>query len=553
MGIIILVISVFLLIGIVLFFGDKKRSGPFRTRRSFYFLMAMTGLLIMIWKPNYPVKVAGITAQMGSGTDSLSTPFTSVHDLLLADEWPEFDTVIISKKGVTIEDLEMLNKVIKIRNPDPSDKIPYVDMPEVVTEQEIVELHLYENSDIESEYHLTTPESDEIVLTKKEDGIYTCKFNAPVTGEYVYDLTWRKKNGDSMSMLLPLIVREKPQIELLMLLSAPFYEMNYLKNYWVGQGHGFSQRIQISREKYWTGFVNTKEKNLSRLNEETLAEFDILISDLLTWNGLSVSGRSAILEEVENRGFGLMLVPTQAGQVPKDLPYINLDNSLETKINDVLVSQMPVQKNSVWETVYHNLQEVGEELSLGPGKVVVPRLGGTFALILEGQEGAYQDLWASLFNKIYSGYPEKWYIYPDEIPIAGKNVGVTIFDELEDAEYFINGGIQPIPTIVIPFLESVKEATITPLPGWNKLSSTRGEMIFYAYDGQALTGINDENIVENYIQSIDFDENERASRMISRPLPWWLGLAVFVLGLGMLWLDERIYGVVKNKEGMALP
>jgi hypothetical protein len=105
---------------------------------------------------------------------------------------------------------------------------------------------------------------------------------------------------------LPVIVKERESMRILILASAPDFENKFLKNWLAQQGYSLSVRTSISTAKYNTEFLNSRKNDLNRINTTLLNDFDILIGDMSELSRLSKLENQAVQNQV-NQGMGLII------------------------------------------------------------------------------------------------------------------------------------------------------------------------------------------------------------------------------------------------------
>ncbi|NQV75825.1 MAG: hypothetical protein HQ491_07215, partial [Bacteroidetes bacterium] len=114
-------------------------------------------------------------------------------------------------------------------------------------------------------------------------------------------------NKDTLSTEeVPMMVKERESMRILILASSPDFENKFLKNWLAQQGYSLSVRTTISTAKYSTEFLNSRKNDLNRINTTLLNDFDILIGDMSELSRLSNLENQAVQNQV-NKGMGLII------------------------------------------------------------------------------------------------------------------------------------------------------------------------------------------------------------------------------------------------------
>ena len=120
---------------------------------------------------------------------------------------------------------------------------------------------------------------DSVIIRKETWNNFELKCTPKHLDKAVYSLTVIADKDTLSREKLPIIVKERESIRILILASAPDFENKFLKNWLAQQGYSLSVRTSISTAKYSTEFLNSKKNDLNRINTTLLTNFDILIGD----------------------------------------------------------------------------------------------------------------------------------------------------------------------------------------------------------------------------------------------------------------------------------
>jgi hypothetical protein len=325
---------------------------------------------------------------------------------------------------------------------------------------------------------------------------------------------------------------------MLLLAESPSFEFNYFKNYWSTLGHGLVQKVKISKDRYSTSFINIPSNNINRLTEEALDNFDVLMLDLLTWNGLASRDRSVIKKQIEEKALAVIFKIDNENQRLSNLPEISVNGFKSDQFRETEVSYAQLSKSTSWQKYKDNAV-----LEMGYGKILVLGITDTYKLILNDEAYTYQTYWADLISELYLEKQNGFDIELPFITLANEVINVKLSNLGEDSKIVLNGETS-LPLLRTPLVQGFANASIEPKAGWNKMSDKVNgqERWFYAFDKGAWSTMDQSKVVD-FAGTLERTEQPALASTYSLfiPISWWLGFAISLLGFGLLWLDEKLF------------
>lgn len=236
-------------------------------------------------------------------------------------------------------------------------------------------------------------------------------------GVGAYSLVVMQGKDTVQQQPVPVEVLPARTLNVLFLASAPGFENRFLANWLAQHGYAVAMRSSISRDKYDHTFLNTPRITLDRLSPVLLDKYDVVLSDATALQALSGNELSALRQQVEQKGLGLvvkadtllnrnafygyhfplttskdsthqsvaLLLPgstLETAPLPVEQPvYINYDNGTQPLIKD---KQAKIYASSALQ---------------GSGKLVVTTLIQTYSWPLAGNQADYERYWSILLQK----------------------------------------------------------------------------------------------------------------------------------------------------------
>jgi hypothetical protein len=235
-------------------------------------------------------------------------------------------------------------------------------------------------------------------------------------GKWLYTFcALRTARDTAFAGTIPIQVVPPQPIHVLILESAPNFETRTLKQWASITGNALVIRSMVSREKFFTEFLNTTPFALERLTPSILEKVDVVIIDLQTLVRLSASEQAALRQAVE-AGLGLLIALPDAPAVrqlrehdfflgfftavpeSRQGRFVRPQGFSLRHSSSTALPIAPLRLRGNFGTEILMQDEAGQPLVLsstrGLGKVAVSIVQETFRWALEGQRELYADYWS---------------------------------------------------------------------------------------------------------------------------------------------------------------
>lgn len=521
------------------YFIIKRRNNI--KRRLLYNLIGYLGLFCLINVPSYTRSIESSPSYISSNSTSQRT-FKNIHEFLTSDIAQSTDTLIIKAPFDAVADLSLIKEQkIKYLAETTPKGITSIHWPKSVNENESWQLSGEVNSeDVRLSWRTYNGESKEVAISQGKFA-FKAKSNSP--GFFVHDLI-QIIDGDTVINKIPINVHKSPEWGLLMILSYPNPEANYLKNYWVDKGRSFAMRTLISSDKYKTNFVNHPKIDLTNISSSLLNKFNFLYIDIPSWNRLSKEERATVLTANRDNGLALILIPTDQGQSITGINHPAILDSYNQELPNEKTELKTYRFGETWINHKSDSVVLGKWRPSGVGIQYITAIQNSYPLLLSGATTYYQKLWSIILSKSYKNYhQESQLIYPNMMwddytydfnllshqPITSS---ITIDDTVS------------VELLEAPFLDYNYNIKYKSQQGTHTLHIDQFDQnfTFYVHSPHSWPLIK-LNEIEKRInvaasQSSYNDSNQLTQYVPYSPLYWIL---LTMVGFALLWLDERIY------------
>lgn len=321
-----------------------------------------------------------------------------------------------------------------------------------------------------------------------------------LSGRAVYELIAFSGNDTLVNEPVPFEMQEEKPMRILIIASFPDFEYKFLKNWLYEHQYPVIFRTQISKGKYSTDYLNTKQTLGNTINSVVLKNTDLLLTDEDTWGTLSAAEKAAINNEGK-AGLGMIMRAKAAKP---------------TRLN-------------------------------GRGKVVVTAVTDTYNLLLEGKKTAYADFWSGL---IKSGGRKKqvvmdWQVLP-EYPVVGTKSRMLVAQATgsQMPKVIMNNDMLALrQNMEKPF---EWDAYFWPLqPGWTSAYLNGQPAWFYVYDSSHWTSSKGyhklQRTAAHVLQQKTMGKTIESTKMEVKTSSLWWYFLVFLLSTGYLWYETRFF------------
>lgn len=379
-------------------------------------------------------------------------------------------------------------------------------------------------------------------------------FTPKAPGQYVYTLTESDSSGKMLtSESLPVDVKPQKQLSILFLSDFPTAEIRFLKNYLETQQHKLTLRYKISKDRYRTEFVNTKEGPVTRISESTLKSFDLVITDASTLNALSGQERNS-LEQAVNAGLGMLTTLDSSEPSLAVRRFLQLNaSSIKSDSATLIINRERVKFPATAVAVSSdqrltslvsdvNDRVISGYVQRGFGKNGFLLLTNTFTLQLSGQTENYATLWSDLISAVARkernaydlSFTTAFPVYPDEpveFQITSADTKPTVLTDSAE-----------VPVYEHPLIENVWYGKVwAGRTGWHTLTIRQSPEVYNFFVSRTgnLPSVRVAN-QQNALKKMISPGLHLKPQHVAEPLSRVIFFVLFVLAAGFLWLTPKL-------------
>lgn len=364
---------------------------------------------------------------------------------------------------------------------------------------------------------------------------------------------------------LPLEVVPARPLRVLLLAGTPSFEFRFLKEYLGRKGHSVAVRIGLSRGLTQTEFLNQPAAEVGRLTPTLLSRTDIVLTDAASLAALSGAETTALQGALRNGQSGLVMLAEPTAALPRSLPArsdFRIEPQPTVAAQDPQKLQWPSASTTALAIVpatfrsspalrtlvtTQRRQPVAAARRIGLGQVVVTTIAETFPWVLQGQTVAYAAYWSHLLSAAAPPQAAGASIMP-QAPWPRPDAPVAIqTTNLPDGPITIRAVGGNNTTVALRQDARVAEwaqGTYWPsTDGWHQASQGKTTSWFYVFSKQHWQG--PETQLRQQAAAAWMAQPRPASGtriMAATSQPWsrWWGFGLFLLGAGLLWLEEKL-------------
>ena len=510
--------------------------------------LGLAGLAILYLKPSILIKADTKNIVIETNTNSSQWPkddiaatiakVKSVHEVLADAQ--SYDSVFIVGDGLSKDDLTLLDSFhLKYF---PSDKLPgfvQIDLPTV-----------RQNTNWSLKGKVNPSKSQKVVLSLNderaiesypdEEGQFELQMKNPIAGHFTYQIEAIYEDT-TITESLPIKVLPTTKWNLLAYSSAPSFELNYLKNYWVKLGNGFSLRQQVSISRFKESFVNAPKTALDKIDRNLLSKFNFLLIDALSWEELNKEEQDLVLNYVYTGRIALLFFGLSDGDELDRIISNQIKSAAEPQNQDIKFSKINTPKG--FYNLYSNKTSAAAVKNYGIGYIGLMTTTDSYKYILAGQDVNYQNQWASIFSKLFISSPDDVIITSPVWNWEAKHSILNVYANKEiDPTALVND--QELNMVETQGQDGMYKLVVEPKVGWNtvKLESREKPYRFYAHNQDNWRAMNQRSLHEiNAVATARNTASIGQDRFIQKELPFIYGFLLAVFGLCSLWLHERIF------------
>lgn len=381
-------------------------------------------------------------------------------------------------------------------------------------------------------------------------GPFTLRFTPTVAGRQTYRLLTIAE-GDTIENTIPINVRESPVLNVLILQSAPQFEIRELKNFLAENRHRVAVRSQISKDNHRLEFINQPPAPLPLLTDDSLDKLDLLVIDSETLEAESERTLTAI-EDGVRRGLGILLLINSEAQRLKystklsGLHFVkNLRDTVHLqvageKVISPVATGLPVA-GSEWVPV-PNLNGWAGYIPVGLGSIGIQLLQQTYQLRLQGRDSTYAQVWGPLIEvTVRNGTESTAMAVTNSFPIyPGEKISIKAVTGTD--KFSLVGDNQVLPVREDVVVDGVYHATLwAGSPGWHEtVSHDSIRLHYFVSDTSECKTLRLAN--SQRLQRASLAPATKSTEVVKDavPLSPRVVLVLFLIGTGLLWLAPKL-------------
>jgi hypothetical protein len=482
---------------------------------------------------------------------------TDINEFLSSN--PKFDIFHIYGYGLESHEFESLRGKNLIFHPSVlADGISSINWPNKIRSGEELLIQGNYNNSEKREIKLVLQGMGtnlDSAIIEKESANFELKCIPKHLDKAVYSLI-ALAGGDTIAKEdLPILVKAKEPIRILILAASPDFEHKFLKNWLSEQGFSLAIRTTISTNKFNSEFLNSSKIDLTRINTTLLNDFDVLIGDIQELERLSNAESQALQNQI-NLGMGLIIktdaIESGSGfykkafrlqenkkAIPKTL-NLTWDGQKATKNilqGSKLLSIIP---QSGTQSLVKN--ESGEILIssklLGKGRIILSLIDDSYTWVLGNQLNDYSSFWTYILQKAGKKKERGGNYTHLQIPIINKELQLSS----DSSQLNINDDL--IALIQDPILQFEKRGSWWPKnTGWQSIDNEQ-EWIYVFYES-AWKGVRAAEKIKNTKKIWMLDKKDNFEEKILNSIVedqvsgiWFYIL--FLICCTYLWLEQKL-------------
>jgi hypothetical protein len=362
-----------------------------------------------------------------------------------------------------------------------------------------------------------------------------------ISGYVTYQVDGIRMGDTLFSETIPLHVQQKAQPSVLMLASSPSFEFRALKNHLAESGYGIAERLQISTDLYHEAFTNMKERSISKLTNELLNDFQLIVLEGSSYNKLTNAEKQRIKSKLERGELGLL----QIGRSKLDLISYKEESAktfeLRGENGKVRLNGSGLEGGNPTEKVQLQNQNIGSVAKFGLGRLAIPSFTDSYALKLQGETALYAEVWQKLLKNVLGSMEKETLFEVADFPRIDEPTTITIRSKESTSEIRVEE--MRLAPEEVWFTPNKWTATYWPKKrGWQTVTvNGENQAKFFVYnsaDWALQKRLKKQQLTEAYLNQAVFptESNDR----IKEPISKWIFFGLFLAGISFLWIEQRV-------------
>lgn len=434
----------------------------------------------------------------------------------------------------------------------------------VITEQQprenqIARIHVETGGDQASQVMIKSPgKIEDSVSLLRDQKISTLRIRPKQAGQFIYTIITKDKNGAVIEeQPLALNILPEQKIRILILQEYPTSEVRYLKNFLADRGHAITLRYQLSRNVYRHEFANSEQKKITRIDGETLSNFDLVVVDSDILKKINGNERQQLMTSLR-QGMGVLVLFNESPQqtksaddvlgvsfvpVKSDTAYLSITPGAATMVTTLAASAqadgsiVPMLQTSDKKTLsgyrYHGIGKAGFNLTTE-----------TYRFLIEGNESIYASIWSPLLTHLArkKQQPFSVKILTPEPIYANEPVSIEILSASSKPTLLADNVRIPLTEDVLIDDRWIGKAWFDKA-GWHTITVPRdsSKVNIYVYHDDELSTVRLSN--QKKLNSLRYASEEDKGSNITvgyEPVSQVWFFVMFLIAAGFLWLSPKL-------------
>ena len=394
---------------------------------------------------------------------------------------------------------------------------------------------------------------DSIQFVESSFTDFTLSGSPKASGNYVYQLSEKDSAGVVInSNPLPIEIKQKQPLRVLILNNFPTFETKYLKNFLSEEGHEVVVRSQLTKGKFKFEYFNTTSLPVYQFTDEILKQFDLVIVDADTYFSFGSTIKNRFEKNIRENGLGVFIQPSDFifnRSASWSYFRFNRDDIKEVQIlnSTIALEKYPYEFDEeflVSPIIVGDGKTIAAYKQMALGRVATTTLLSSYQMLLNGSDQTYKSIWTNILDEIAKPkiVPVEWNANT-KIPKVDEPFDFSLYTNLQEFAVIDEDSVRT-PMLQKLMVSTHFTGTIYPKKtGWQHLSidgDSTSQFSFFVYDSvdwKALSST--QNIVLNQ-KKFKTDVNKNKTVISNRPVSPLLFYILFLLGVGWLWLSPKV-------------
>jgi hypothetical protein len=394
---------------------------------------------------------------------------------------------------------------------------------------------------------------DSVQVIDNDNTDFSLAGSPKTSGNYVYQLAVKDSTGVLIYINpLPVEIKEKKPLRVLILNNFPTFETKYLKNFLAEEGHEVVVRSQLTKGKFKFEYFNTSSTPVYQFTDEILKQFDLVIADADTYFGFGSATKNSFEKNIRDNGLGVFIQPSDVlFNLRTSRSYFSFKRNGIKEVQ-LVKSTIPLEKYPYEFTeefllrpiTVRDNKTIAAFKQMGLGRVATTTLLSSYQMVLNGSNEVYKSIWTKILDEIArrQSVSVEWKS-DTKIPKVDEPFDFSLHTNLKEFAVIDEDGVRT-PILQKPMVSTHYKGTIYPKEkGWQHLgldgdsTSQFSFFVYDSYDWKALSTT--QNIVLNQ-KKFKNGINKNRTVISNRPISPILFYVLFLLGVGWLWLSPKL-------------